>query len=460
MFNKATLFGGSFTKVYKPTITSPTASQIVGSRTPTITSSAFSKYGNITHASTDWQVSDASDFNTIRWSSSNDTSNKISIISSDLAGGDRYVRVRHKASNGVYSDWSDAVLFTSPWASGASGVFTNSTSFDVETSGTVTLQAGTYRINLWGGGGGGATGGGRGGSNGGGSGSVYKDVLYNNETNVSFTVGTYGVGGTQSGSGNGGSPGGGAGLNIGNGSWNGGGGGGYTTSSTLGITAAGGGGGGADNGSSGNGSPGGSGTGSEGYEWTSISSSGSKTGGFSISNNYDTNFSRDTGCSLSGTYSCSFSFGNMQGKKINVKLVASGDSGTQETEYSCCDGSGSLSLSFNGDYRNIAVYYQWCGSGAADITTNLSVSWSGTGANRLATAGSSGGGGGGGGCVSNGAGSSGGNGGSNSGSYTQSYNGSGSDAGNRYYYSSGGYYFGDGGSGENGKNGGVRIQKI
>ncbi|NBP03112.1 MAG: hypothetical protein EBU90_23970 [Proteobacteria bacterium] len=114
MFNKATLFGGSFTKVYTPTITSPTASQLLNTRTPTITSSAFSKYGNITHASTDWQVSDSSDFNTIRWLSVNDSTNKISITSTDLKGGNRYVRVRHKASNGNYSDWSDPILFTIP----------------------------------------------------------------------------------------------------------------------------------------------------------------------------------------------------------------------------------------------------------------------------------------------------------------------------------------------------------
>ena len=32
---------GAFVKIYKPTITSPTASQLLNTRTPTITSSAF-----------------------------------------------------------------------------------------------------------------------------------------------------------------------------------------------------------------------------------------------------------------------------------------------------------------------------------------------------------------------------------------------------------------------------------
>lgn len=261
MFNKATLFGGSFTRVYKPTITSPTASQIVGSRTPTITSSAFSKYGNITHASTDWQVSDASDFNTIRYQSLTDTTNKTSITSSDLAGGDRYVRVRHRANTGIVSDWSDAVLFTSPWATGT-GVLVSPTVFELPTSAPVTIQSGTYRITLWGGGGGGAAGGGNEPRSGGGAGSVSKDVTYPSPTSIPFAIGAKGGYGSQnSGGGYGGSPGGGDGGNAGGGKeWTGGGGGG--SSSAIGMIAAGGGGSGGDGG--GPGGPGGSGDSSGG----------------------------------------------------------------------------------------------------------------------------------------------------------------------------------------------------
>ena len=235
MFNKAGKFSGGFVKVYTPSITSPTASQIVASVTPTLTASAFAKYGNITHASTDWQVSDASDFNTIRWQSLDDSTNKTSITTTTLAGGDRYVRVRYKASNGVYSDWSTAVLFTSPWATGGTGVLVSSTVFELPSSATVTLQSGTYRVTLWGGGGGGAQGGGNGPRNGGGAGSVVKDVTYASATNVPFSVGTKGGYGNQnSGGGYGGSPGGGNGGNAGGGiEWTGGGGGGYTSGLSM-----------------------------------------------------------------------------------------------------------------------------------------------------------------------------------------------------------------------------------
>lgn len=266
MFNKAGKFSGGFTKVYKPSITSPTASQIVASRTPTITSSSFSKYGNITHTSTDWQISDGPDFNTIRWSSSDNTTNKTSITTTDLAGGDRYVRVRYKASNGVYSDWSDAVLFTSPWASGGTGVLVSSTVFELPASAPVSIESGTYRVTIWGGGGGGAAGGGNGPRQGGGAGSVSKDVLYSSPTSIPFTIGTKGGYGNQnSGGGYGGSPGGGNGGNAGGGvQWTGGGGGGYSSVPITGSTmiAAGGGGSGADGG--GPGGPGGSGNGAGG----------------------------------------------------------------------------------------------------------------------------------------------------------------------------------------------------
>jgi hypothetical protein len=277
MFNKVTLFGGSFTKIYKPTITSPTASQIVGSRTPTITSSAFSKYGNITHASSDWQVSDAPDFNTIRYSSLNDTSNKLSITTSDLAGGDRYVRVRYKASSGVYSDWSDAVLFTSPWATGGTGALVSSSVFELPSSAPISIQSGTYRITLWGGGGGGAAGGGNGPRSGGGAGSVSKDVTYPSPTSIPFSIGLKGGYGSQnSGGGYGGSPGGGNGGHAGGGKeWTGGGGGG--SSSAIGMIAAGGGGSGGDGG--GPGGPGGSGN-SSGGSAGGIGDSGSPGDGY------------------------------------------------------------------------------------------------------------------------------------------------------------------------------------
>lgn len=316
MFNKVGKFSGGFAKIYTPSITSPTASQILASRTPTFTASAFTKYGRITHASTDWQVSDAADFNTSRWESLNDSTNKTSITATDLAGGDRYVRVRYKGSNGVYSDWSAAVLFTSPWGSGSNATLVSSTVMDVNSSTTVTLQPGTYRITIWGGGGGGAAGGGNGPRSGGGAGSVSRDILYASATNVSFTMG--GGGGAATGSadsgnnsyGYGGSPGGGNGSQAGSNKWNGGGGGGYSTVTLNGseMRAAGGGGAGGDG--MGDGGAGGTGNAAGGVGGAGSGSGGSGGGGGgggangAGSPNYTSN---GNGGSNSGTYSSGYS---------------------------------------------------------------------------------------------------------------------------------------------------------
>lgn len=125
MFNIAARLSGGFAKVYTPSITSPTANQTIASVTPTLTVSAFSKYGNINHASTDWQVAEVSDFSTIRWQSLNDSSNKTSITTTSIGGGNRYVRVRFKTNTGLYSDWSTPVFFTSPAATPAVSFTTN-----------------------------------------------------------------------------------------------------------------------------------------------------------------------------------------------------------------------------------------------------------------------------------------------------------------------------------------------
>lgn len=312
---KKTISGG-FGKIYTPSITSPTVNQVLNTRTPTITSSAFSKYGNITHASTDWQVSDASDFNTIRWESLNDSTNKTSITASDLGGGDRYVRVRYKTNTGIYSDWSTAVLFTSPWASGSNATLTSSTNMDVNASTTITLLPGTYRITIWGGGGGGAAGGGNGARSGGGSGSVSRDVMYNTTTNISFSIAIGGgaaTGSADSGNnsyGTGGSPGGGNGSQAGSNRWNGGGGGGYSSITLNGseMRAAGGGGAGGDG--MGNGNPGGSGDGAGGAGGAGSGSSGSGGGGGGGGANgagAPNVTSPGNGGSNSGTYSSSYS---------------------------------------------------------------------------------------------------------------------------------------------------------
>lgn len=315
MFNKAGKFSGGFAKVYKPSITSPSANAITASRTPTIVASAFSKYGNITHASTDWQVASSSDFSTIVWQDLAAAAST-TVTTADLAGGDRYVRVRYRASNGVVSDWSDAVLFTSPWASGGSG-FSDKNTYEVVSSGPVTLQAGTYRVTIWGGGGGAAAGGGNGPRDGGGAGSVSKDVTYSTATPITFNLATGGGGarGSADSSSNivadGGSPGGGNGSRAGTNRWNGGGGGGYS-SITLGgseMRAAGGGGaagdgmgaGGAGGSGDGAGGSGGAGSGSPG------SGGGGGGGGANGAGAPNISGSNGNGGSNSGTYTSGYS---------------------------------------------------------------------------------------------------------------------------------------------------------
>ena len=273
------LLGGGFVEVYQPSLTNPTTDEVEASRTPTLTSSAFAKFGNVTHLSTDWVISEASDFNTTLWSSLNDTTNKVSITTGDLGGGQRYVRVRYKASDGTYSPWSATIPFTSPWVSpdNADTGFASGTVFEMrQNTGvwagpptspvSIDIRAGTYRFTLYGGGGGGAAGGGNGPRGGGGAGAVVRDVLYSSPDTVTVTIGTKGaftaqnadnsIGGWQ-----GGGSGGGGGMDQ----WVGGAGGGYSTiqyGDGESAVAAGGGGAGADGG--GVGGPGGNSPGAGG----------------------------------------------------------------------------------------------------------------------------------------------------------------------------------------------------
>jgi len=379
MFNKLVKLAGGFGKIYTPSITSPTANQVLNTRTPTITSSTFSKYGNVTHASTDWQVSDASDFNTIRWESLNDSTNKTSITASDLGGGDRYVRVRYKTNTGVYSDWSTAILFTSPWASGSNATLTSSTNMDVNASTTITLLPGTYRITIWGGGGGGAAGGGNGARSGGGSGSVSRDVLYSITTNVTFSLATGGgaaIGSADSGNnsyGTGGSPGGGNGSQAGSNRWNGGGGGGYSSVTLIGseMRAAGGGGAGGDGMGNGNAGGSGNGTGGAGGAGSGSSGSGGGGGGGGANGAGAPNVtSPGNGGSNSGTYSSSYSgSGTTPGNSYY--------SSTYSRTFG--QGGGAPSVGQNGGARIEKIATQF--TPAVSFTTNLSTTFSTTAGN-------------------------------------------------------------------------------
>jgi hypothetical protein len=234
MFGKVSKIIG-FKKIYKPVITSPT-NQLLSAKTTNAAASSFVRFGsNIVHDKTDWQVSTNSSFTNIIWSSLDNTTNKTSITAASLDGGTLFIRCRYKSNSGVVSEWSDPQQFSCPWAIGTNVTQTSLTNADVNQGTTVSLDPGSYRIQIWGGGGSAGAGG-----------CVSKDVTYNTATNVSITIGTGGVGGGGAchegpcSSAPGGSPGGGAGASDGD--WRGGSGGGYST--TLGMTAGGGGGGG------------------------------------------------------------------------------------------------------------------------------------------------------------------------------------------------------------------------
>lgn len=233
MFGKASKTS-RFRKIYKPTILTP-SNTLQSTKTPNCSSSNFVRFGNVTHDKTDWQVATNSNFTNVIWSSLDNTSNKLSITTGTLSSGTLYVRCRYKSNSGVVSLWSDPAPFSCPWITGSNASQTSTTNAEINQGTTVTLDPGSYRIQIWGGGGSAGAGG-----------CVSKDVVYNTTTNVAFTIGNNGVGGNgdchynSCGTAIGGSPGGGNGASTGD--WRGGSGGGY--SNTLSMTAAGGGAGG------------------------------------------------------------------------------------------------------------------------------------------------------------------------------------------------------------------------
>jgi len=97
-----------------PSITSPTGGATNQGPKVSFTSSAFvMSGGTATHTSTDWQVASDNGFATIVSSATDDTTNKVSWTSGNLTVNTTfYARVRYKASNGIYSAWSNVISFT------------------------------------------------------------------------------------------------------------------------------------------------------------------------------------------------------------------------------------------------------------------------------------------------------------------------------------------------------------
>ena len=103
----------SQTSISTPTITSPAAGATNLGKTPTFTSSAFAGPGT-THASSDWQVTLATDtaFASPVVQSMADAANLVSWGGGPLSVDTDYiVRVRHNGTGGISSAWSAVVAF-------------------------------------------------------------------------------------------------------------------------------------------------------------------------------------------------------------------------------------------------------------------------------------------------------------------------------------------------------------
>lgn len=98
----------------KPSITAPIANAVVLTASYTLTSSAFSQFGDSsTHLASDWQVSTNVDFSAPLANVVADTVNKTTYTVAGLVDTNvYYARVRYKASNGNYGSWSDARAFS------------------------------------------------------------------------------------------------------------------------------------------------------------------------------------------------------------------------------------------------------------------------------------------------------------------------------------------------------------
>ncbi|MBG35940.1 MAG: hypothetical protein CMH92_09050 [Oceanicaulis sp.] len=103
--------------VNTPSITYPADGATgIQDETPTLTASAFGTTNDSdTHASSDWQVSTSSDFNTILVQTTDDATNKTSweIPSGNLLESNTYyARVRYTGTTYGDSEWSDVISFT------------------------------------------------------------------------------------------------------------------------------------------------------------------------------------------------------------------------------------------------------------------------------------------------------------------------------------------------------------
>lgn len=96
-----------------PSITSPSNGATSQNTNLTLTSSTWSSLNNDgSHASSDWEISTNNTFTNIVASSYSSTTNKTSFTPSLSYSTTYYARVRYRNAEGVVSQWSNVVSFT------------------------------------------------------------------------------------------------------------------------------------------------------------------------------------------------------------------------------------------------------------------------------------------------------------------------------------------------------------
>lgn len=100
------------TSPVKPSVTAPAYGTKISGTSQTFTSSAYA--GTLSpHFSSDWQIASDIDFAVMKFQTVNDTASKTSWAVTGLVATTSYfTRVRHKSTDGVYSEWSEPIRFS------------------------------------------------------------------------------------------------------------------------------------------------------------------------------------------------------------------------------------------------------------------------------------------------------------------------------------------------------------
>lgn len=113
VWSEAIVFRSANIYVHKPQITFPVNNAVNTQLSFIVGSSAFGSEGNLTHASTDWELSKNPSMVPLENSLVKTTSSKLQWSLSNLTHNTPYyIRTRRHATNAMLSEWSDVVKFT------------------------------------------------------------------------------------------------------------------------------------------------------------------------------------------------------------------------------------------------------------------------------------------------------------------------------------------------------------